>query len=157
MPHLPNPNPVRPGPGPEQRLRNLQRRFRAVSARHDRAIKLHRVIATAVVAFAVAFTVVWDLGSSPWPVTTTLRHIASVPSCDFARLVGLAPARLGQPGYWKHHDRDGDGVLRTMAATAGTVAAIFAYNSNSQLRLSALGLKLVVGAWKFDVVTAIPN
>ena len=45
-----------------------------------------------------------------------------------------------------------------MAATAGNCfAAIFAYNSNSQLRLSALGLKLVVGARKFDVVTAIPN
>jgi hypothetical protein len=28
---LPDPNPVRPGPGPEERLRNIQRRFRAVS------------------------------------------------------------------------------------------------------------------------------
>jgi hypothetical protein len=110
--HLPKPNPLRPGSGPEQRLRNLQRRFRAVSAGHDRAFELRRVIkvATAVVAFAVAFAVVWSLSSSPWPVTTTLRHIASVPNCDFARLVGLAPARLGEPGYWKHHDRDGDGV-----------------------------------------------
>ncbi len=47
-----------------------------------------------------------------------------------------------------------------MAATAGNCfAAIFAYNSNGQLRLSALGRKLVVGAWvaqtKFDVVTAM--
>jgi len=48
--------------------------------------------------------------------------------------------------------------LRTMAATAGSCfAAIFAYDSNGQLRWSALGLKLVVGALKFDVVTAIPN
>jgi len=31
-PDLPNPNPVRPGPGPEERLRELQRRFRAVEA-----------------------------------------------------------------------------------------------------------------------------
>jgi hypothetical protein len=31
-PDLPNPNPVRPGPGPEERLRELQRRFRAVGA-----------------------------------------------------------------------------------------------------------------------------
>jgi hypothetical protein len=39
-----------------------------------------------------------------------------------------------------------------MAATAGSCfAAIFADNSNGQRRLSALGL----GAWKFDVVTAI--
>jgi hypothetical protein len=34
---LPDPNPVRPGPGPEQRLRNIQRRFRVVSERHDLA------------------------------------------------------------------------------------------------------------------------
>ncbi|MDF0493124.1 excalibur calcium-binding domain-containing protein [Bradyrhizobium yuanmingense] len=40
----------------------------------------------------------------------TLKHIASAPNCDFARLVGLAPARRGEPGYWQHHDRDGDGV-----------------------------------------------
>ncbi|WP_348637567.1 excalibur calcium-binding domain-containing protein [Bradyrhizobium sp. ISRA443] len=39
-----------------------------------------------------------------------MRHIASVPNCGFARLVGLAPARRGGPGYWKHHDRDGDGI-----------------------------------------------
>jgi Excalibur calcium-binding domain len=112
MPHLQNPNPFRPGPGPEQRLRNLQRRFRAVSTRHDRAVELRRVrAATTVVAFAaVAFAVVWGLGSSPWPVAITLRHIASAPNCDFARLVGLAPARRGEPGYWKHLDRDGDGV-----------------------------------------------
>jgi hypothetical protein len=45
-----------------------------------------------------------------------------------------------------------------MAATAWSCfAAIFAYNSNGQLRLSALGLKLIVDAWNFDVVTAIPN
>jgi hypothetical protein len=30
---LPAPNPIRPGPGPQERLRNLQRRFRAVSER----------------------------------------------------------------------------------------------------------------------------
>ncbi|WP_349643612.1 excalibur calcium-binding domain-containing protein [Bradyrhizobium genosp. SA-3] len=40
---------------------------------------------------------------------TTLKHIASSPNCDFARLVGLAPARRGEPGYWGRHDRDGDG------------------------------------------------
>ncbi|RXG85151.1 excalibur calcium-binding domain-containing protein [Bradyrhizobium zhanjiangense] len=112
MPHLPNPNPVRSGPGPERRLRDIQRRFRAVSARHDRANELRwgKRAAAAFVAVAIVFAVGWGLGSSPWPVTTTLKHIASAPNCDFARLVGLAPARRGEPGYWKHHDRDGDGV-----------------------------------------------
>ncbi|RZM94514.1 hypothetical protein CWO91_39295 [Bradyrhizobium genosp. SA-3] len=89
-----------------------QRRFRAVSARHDRSIKLRRATktVTAIVAVAVAVALVGGFGLSPWPVTTTLRHIASAPNCDFARLVGLAPARSGEPGYWKHHDRDRDGV-----------------------------------------------
>ena len=64
----------------------------------------------AALAAIVAFAVVWGLGSSPWPVMTTLRHIASAPNCGFARLVGLAPARRGEPGYWKRHDRDGDGI-----------------------------------------------
>jgi hypothetical protein len=31
-------------------------------------------------------------------------------NCGFARAVGLAPAREGQPGYWKRHDRDHDGI-----------------------------------------------
>ena len=110
MPHLPNPNPVRPGS--EQRLRNLQRRFRAVSARHDRTTKLRWAMTAliATVTILVTYPAIWLLVSSPWPITTTLRHIASAPNCDFARLVGLAPARRGEPGYWKHHDRDGDGV-----------------------------------------------
>ena len=64
----------------------------------------------AALAAIVAFAVVWGLGSSPWPVMTTLRHIASAPNCGFARLVRLAPARRGEPGYWKRHDRDGDGI-----------------------------------------------
>jgi hypothetical protein len=42
----------------------------------------------------VAFAVVWGLGSSPWPVTTTLRHIASAPNCGFARL-GCAQTLTG--------------------------------------------------------------
>jgi hypothetical protein len=109
---LPAPNPVRPGPGPEDRLRTLQRRFRAVSARHDRASKrrYYRSAKIAALAAIVAFAVVWGLGSSPWPVTITLRHVASAPNCGFARLVGLAPARRGEPGYWKRHDRDRDGI-----------------------------------------------
>jgi Excalibur calcium-binding domain len=132
-PDLPNPNPVRRGPGPQERLRNLQRRFRAVSERHDRANAIvahdlpnpnpvrpgpgpeelrryYRPAKIAALAAIVALTVVWGLGSSPWPARTTLRHIASAPNCGFARLVGLAPARRGEPGYWKRHDRDGDGI-----------------------------------------------
>jgi hypothetical protein len=119
---LPSPNPVRPGPGPEKRLHDLQRRFRAVSAPDDRAITLWRYYRSGTIAALlaiVAFAIVWGLSSSPWPITTTLRHIASAPNCAFARLVGLAPARRGQPGYWERHDRDRDGIAcETIAASA---------------------------------------
>jgi hypothetical protein len=47
---------------------------------------------------------------SPWPVGLTLRHLAAAPNCDAARLVGLAPARTGEPGYWANHDADHDGI-----------------------------------------------
>jgi len=109
---LPLPNPVRPGPGPDHRLRNLQRPFCAVSARHDRASKrrYYRSAKIAALPAIVAFAVVWYLASSPWSVTITLRHIASAPNCGFARFVGLAPARRAEPGYWPRHDRDRDGI-----------------------------------------------
>src|SRR5262249_23121647 len=66
VPGLPNPNPVRPSPGPEE----LRRYYRSAKI--------------AGMAAIVAFAVVWGLGSSPWPVTATLRHIASAPNCGFS-------------------------------------------------------------------------
>jgi Excalibur calcium-binding domain len=100
--------------GPEERFRDLQRRFRAVSARLDRAVKLrrwYRLGKVATLAALVAFALCWVLLSlSPWPPMMTLRHIASFPNCSAARAVGLAPARKGQPGYWTWHDEDEDGI-----------------------------------------------
>ena len=49
----------------------------------------------------------WVLGSSPWPASVTLRHYAAFFNCASARMVGLTPARAGQPGY---RDRVEDGV-----------------------------------------------
>src|SRR5262245_2076656 len=126
-PDLPVLNPVRPGPGPEERLRDLQRRFSAVSNRHDRADELrgyYRSDTIAALAALVAFAVVWGLGSSPRPVMTTLRHLASSPTVVLPRLVGLAPARSGEPDYWKRHDQDVDGIAcepwPLQPGTAGT-------------------------------------
>ncbi|MES2699179.1 MAG: excalibur calcium-binding domain-containing protein [Pseudomonadota bacterium] len=35
---------------------------------------------------------------------------AYYPNCAAARAAGAAPVRVGQPGYARHLDRDGDGV-----------------------------------------------
>jgi hypothetical protein len=57
---LPALNPIRPGPGPEHRLRELQRRFRAVSPAIGESAPASETLSptTAILAFAV---VVWGL------------------------------------------------------------------------------------------------
>ncbi len=36
-------------------------------------------------------------------------HAAYYPNCDAARAAGVAPIRIGEPGYRRQLDRDGDG------------------------------------------------
>lgn len=62
-----------------------------------------------MIAALVAFAA-YQLVTSPWSVTTTLKHLVAAPNCDITRLVGLAPANRGEPGYRTSHDRDNDGV-----------------------------------------------
>jgi hypothetical protein len=92
----------------------MARRFRGVWHRHDRAARRRRFWRRArrplLVATGVAACLAWVLASSPWPATTTLRHYVAFLNCASARMVGLTPARAGQPGYWDRLDRDEDGV-----------------------------------------------
>ena len=105
---------VHRGRDPEEELRNLKRRFKAVSGRFHRAIKLRRLsrgLKVPALAAAGALALAWGLMSlSPWPPVMTLKHLASFPACGAARAFGLAPAYRGTPGYWAHHDGDGDGT-----------------------------------------------
>ncbi|MDZ4776296.1 MAG: excalibur calcium-binding domain-containing protein [Alphaproteobacteria bacterium] len=39
-----------------------------------------------------------------------LKHFASAPHCAFAKQLGVDRAHIRQPGYWKHHDGDRNGV-----------------------------------------------
>lgn len=61
-------------------------------------------------AIAILVALVIYVAVSDWPALTTLRHLAASPNCDAARLVNLAPARRGAPGYWASHDADGEGI-----------------------------------------------
>ena len=111
---LPNRWHVHHGRDPEAELRGLKRRFRAVSRRYERAVMLRRLRRRArmwaLLAGGAAALYLGLNSLSPWPLTVALRHIAAAPNCSAARVVGLAPARRGQPGYWPSHDRDGDGL-----------------------------------------------
>jgi hypothetical protein len=39
-----------------------------------------------------------------------IQHRIAYAGCDAARAVKLAPARIGQPGYWRHLDHDDNGI-----------------------------------------------
>ena len=47
---------------------------------------------------------------SPWDVPTTFGHYIAAAGCDAAKAVGLAPAKKGEAGYWRHLDARHDGV-----------------------------------------------
>ncbi len=39
-----------------------------------------------------------------------IQHRIAYLNCSAARFVSLAPARIGQPGYWRHLDHNNNGV-----------------------------------------------
>ncbi|RWB20763.1 MAG: excalibur calcium-binding domain-containing protein [Mesorhizobium sp.] len=68
--------------------------------------------------------------ASPW---SALRHVAAFPNCATARLVGLAPARAGQPGYWPTHDADHDGIAcEPWHGTNGSGVRVHRYRSTGR-------------------------
>jgi len=70
----------------------------------------YRGAIAALVMGALVGNLLFTLVTSPWPMGTTLLHIAAFPNCAAARAVGLAPAGRGEPGYYSRHDADNDGV-----------------------------------------------
>lgn len=89
------------------------REYRALNRRYWRGVKarcLLRQAAPPILAAVVAGALYGTfMRLSPWDQITTLRHVAAFPNCGMARLVGLAPAFRGSPGYYESHDRDRDG------------------------------------------------
>lgn len=121
MRKTPSPWSVHQGRDPEAELRRLKSGFQKVSNRYFRKVKLRRSYRFAALAVLVAissFAATWGLlvykpwtafTSSSWSAADMAKHIVAFPNCSAARLVGLAPAYKGQPGYWPQHDRDDDG------------------------------------------------
>lgn len=61
-----------------------------------------------VITCSVALSVY--LRTSPYDPAQALRHLAALHGCDTARVMGLAPAGRGQPGYHARNDSDRDGI-----------------------------------------------
>jgi len=102
----------------DERADRLRDRFKAVSRRIDRALRLRRLQAhlrkRAIWIWAVLGILVGGYiglaAASPWPMGLTIRHLLAARNCDMARAVNLAPAYRGAPGYWARNDADDDGI-----------------------------------------------
>lgn len=104
----------------EQRLERVQKGFHAIDKKLNRRARLRRwrhAMGDVLVPLgytsgaALAIFVLW-LSSLPsaWSLDQRWRHFLAAPSCGAARSLGLAPARIDQPGYYALHDADRDGV-----------------------------------------------
>jgi hypothetical protein len=111
-------NRVQLGVDADEKADRLRDRFKAVSRRIDRAIRLRRLQANLRKRAIWIWTFLGILGgtyiglaaASPWSVGVTVRHLLAARNCDMARAVDLAPAHRGAPGYWARNDADDDGV-----------------------------------------------
>jgi hypothetical protein len=74
-------------------------------ARRNALVWLPLALAPVAIAGPPAATAL----TTDWGWTLAIRHHAARASCDSARLMGLAPAAEGQPGYWPHLDGNDDG------------------------------------------------
>jgi len=63
------------------------------------------LILLGVLAFAYSYFI-----NSPWPFSATVKHLLAFPNCSTARALGFEATYRGEPGYWSHHDADGDGI-----------------------------------------------
>ena len=104
------------GRGSEERLARVRSKFRKVVGAPPRraADRAKLGIGLWLIAWAtfvgIAAAVVISQFEVDRDLVSNLQHIASVPNCAAARMVGVAEARVGEPGYWSGHDRDHDGI-----------------------------------------------
>lgn len=110
---FPKPTARRRRRDPEAAPGLLNRRFQAVSRPWDRRVRAaqfrRRTLSRLAIMAALILPTSASLLLSPWPPLLTLQHIAAAPNCSAARMIGLAPAYRGDPGYYDRHDRDKDG------------------------------------------------
>jgi hypothetical protein len=93
-----------------RRGQSLRERVRVVSGSKPVVRSRRRAYPIVPILIVTAGLIVGGFMNSPWPPLATIRHLLAAPNCAAARTVGLAQARIGEPGYYPRHDADGDGI-----------------------------------------------
>ena len=88
-----------------------KRQIRAMRT-HERALSTLRILLNLMMVpvVTVVMTASIFMQTSPFGDTDALRHLIAMAGCGAAMKVQVAPAALGQPGYHKRNDPDGDGI-----------------------------------------------
>ena len=110
---------MRPAAEKDERLLEINRRFvkatpRRLRRKAGRPLRIETLLLVLIIGSLFAGFVFQSVrlalkDSEPMTLAQTAKHLAAAPNCGAARMVGLAPARRGEPGYYPRHDRDGDG------------------------------------------------
>ncbi|HRO02353.1 MAG TPA: excalibur calcium-binding domain-containing protein [Terricaulis sp.] len=101
------------GPGSAERLANLRARFSALFQRRPRVEREDGgwlMSAICGVALGLGGVHFYELKLYFGSAEKAALHMLAAPHCEAARAVNLAPSSRGAPGYYAHHDSDGDGL-----------------------------------------------
>ena len=76
-----------------------------------------------LIGLALFWAVVLALSVSDDPVSMRVKHYLTAPGCGMAEVLNLAPARVGQPGYWPWLDENKDGwACKAYRSPSGRIA-----------------------------------
>ena len=96
-------------PNLRDNLRHRRMRSASGMARFHRVVRMVAVIGSPIILFAIGIALYpRQFPDRSW--TTEAAHMIASANCAMARVVGLAAAYRGQPGYWPHLDADHDGI-----------------------------------------------
>ncbi|MGI9370706.1 MAG: excalibur calcium-binding domain-containing protein, partial [Ruegeria sp.] len=94
-----------PNPRSAKRLGRAEaQRKQALSPVRILTMVLALPITTGMIALGVY------MRTTDYEPTQAVAHIVALAGCEAARAVGIGPVRVGEPGYHKRNDPDGDGV-----------------------------------------------
>lgn len=119
---------------------SVQWGFRTKRKRADIGGKARRFVRDVQTGLGVAALLF--VGGLSWHVSTrqlgfetdmaAVRHLASMAGCDAGSMLGVGPAKMDEPNYWRHNDLDADGVSCEEGSEAPRRKTVFAAQADPE-------------------------